>query len=234
MNVVGAANTRRFAAAYAAGLVAYAREGGEGRLHGAYELGREAIALRLSIVELARVHHSALEGAITDSRPADHVRVVQAGGDFLAEALSAFEIVHRGFEETRETAAVERRNAVIVRRLSALLADTSLAIDAEDALDEIIQLVAEGACELTRADGCIAVLRQRTADGRTVAVSGSATEQSETTLVAPLTALDGRVLGALGLVYDGGELATELDEAVLAHLAQMAAAAVDRALLYQR
>lgn len=226
-------NTARFSAAYATALAAYAQKGGEEALHAAYELGREAVALRLNIVELARVHHSALDGAITDRPPAEYATAVQAGGDFLAEALSAFEIVRRGYEETREIAAVERRHATILRRLSTLLADTSLSIDAKEALGEILQLVAEGACELTGADGCMAVVRER-GTSRMVAVSGTATERSETTIVVPLTALDGRVLGALALVYDGGDRSTELDEAILGHLAQMAAAAVDRARLYER
>ena len=53
-------------------------------------------------------------------------------------------------------------------------------------------------------------------------------------LAAPLTALDGRDLGLLALVgRERGEF-TELDEAVLVQLAQMASAAVERVELYGR
>lgn len=224
-------NTQRFPAVYAEALNTYVREGGEGALHAAYELGRQAVALKLSIVALARIHHSALESAVADTRLAKQ-SVVRLGGDFLSEGLSAFEIVRLGYEEAREAAVTERRHANLVRRLSALLADTSLALDAQDSLAEILQLVAEGACELTAADGCIAIVRSRNAEGRIVAISGSATEQSQIEVVAPLTALDGRVLGTLGIVYGEGDTSTELDEAVLEHLAQMAAAALERALSY--
>lgn len=218
-----------FSAAYEAALATFVREGGEAALHAAYELGREAVALELSIVALARLHHSALERVVA-GQPSAEPSTVRMGGDFLAEVLSAFEIVRLGYEETREAAIAERRHATLVRRLSALLADTSLGLEAQDSLAEIIQLVAEGACELTAADGCIAIVRSQNAEGRIVALSGSATERSPTGVVVPLTALDGRVLGSLGIVYGEGEIPTELDEAVLAHLAQMAAAALERAL----
>jgi GAF domain-containing protein len=224
-------SSQQFPAAYEAALAMFVRTGGERALHAAYELGREAVALELSIVELARLHHAALERAVMGQPTADH-SVVRAGGDFLAEVLSAFEIVRLGYEEAREAALAERRHAALVRRLSALLADTSLALEAQDSLAEILQLVAEGACELTAADGCIAIVRSRNAEGRIVALSGSATEGSPTGIVVPLTALDGRVLGSLGIVYSEGDGPTELDEAVLAHLAQMAAAALERALSY--
>jgi GAF domain-containing protein len=53
-------------------------------------------------------------------------------------------------------------------------------------------------------------------------------------LAAPLTALDGRQLGLIQ-AFDKQEGAfSELDEAVLTQLAQMASVAVDRAHLYQR
>jgi hypothetical protein len=52
-------------------------------------------------------------------------------------------------------------------------------------------------------------------------------------LAASLTALDGTGLGAIQLFDKQGGPFTNEDEAALIHLAQMASAAVDRALLYQ-
>jgi hypothetical protein len=53
-------------------------------------------------------------------------------------------------------------------------------------------------------------------------------------LAASLTALDGSELGAIQLFDKQGGPFTREDEAALVHLAQMASAAVDRALLYRR
>jgi GAF domain-containing protein len=52
-------------------------------------------------------------------------------------------------------------------------------------------------------------------------------------LAASLTALDGSELGAIQLFDTQGRPFTKEDEAALIHLAQMASAAVDRALLYR-
>jgi GAF domain-containing protein len=50
--------------------------------------------------------------------------------------------------------------------------------------------------------------------------------------LCPLTALDGRELGSIRLLNEREHAFTELDEAVLAHLAQMTSAAVERVRLY--
>ena len=53
-------------------------------------------------------------------------------------------------------------------------------------------------------------------------------------LGAPLTTLDGRELGSIQLLDKHDSDFTEVDEAVLVHLSQMASAAVERAWLYER
>ncbi len=53
-------------------------------------------------------------------------------------------------------------------------------------------------------------------------------------LAAPLTALDGRAIGSLELAYKRDGDFSGVDEAVLANLAQMVSAAVERTRLYQR
>jgi len=52
-------------------------------------------------------------------------------------------------------------------------------------------------------------------------------------LTAALTALDGVELGSIHLYGKNGGAFTELDDAVLVQLAQMASAAVERAQLYR-
>ena len=51
-------------------------------------------------------------------------------------------------------------------------------------------------------------------------------------LAAPLTTLDGREIGWIQLLGDGDADFTEVDEAMLAHLAQMTSATVERVRLY--
>ncbi len=53
-------------------------------------------------------------------------------------------------------------------------------------------------------------------------------------LAAPLTALDGRAIGSIELAYKRDADFNGIDEAVLANLAQMVSAAVERTRLYQR
>jgi len=51
-------------------------------------------------------------------------------------------------------------------------------------------------------------------------------------LVSPLTALDGRMIGSIHLVNESDRQFTPVDEAVLVHLAQMSAAALERVRFY--
>jgi GAF domain-containing protein len=53
-------------------------------------------------------------------------------------------------------------------------------------------------------------------------------------LAAPLATLDERQIGWIQLLAGTGTEFTEIDEAVLAHLAQMTSATVERARMYSR
>jgi len=223
---------KQFHAAYAAAFASYLCEPSEAALHAAYELGREAVELELTVLELGRVHHEALRAALRESSLDEHERVANAAADFLVESLSAFEMVRRGYKEARELAELERRRGEIVRRLSALLADTSLAVDAASSLGETLQLVAEAARELTGARGCIATVDAFRRGRALTAVSGTESAD-DSALVASITALTGRELGSLRLLAKEDAHFTELDEAILVQLAQMAAAAIERARFYQ-
>lgn len=224
--------TQHFKEAYARAFARYLDEADENALHIAYELGREAVERHLSVLELARVHHEALRAALRSSSTGQHELVALAAADFLAESLSAFEMVRRGYGEARERADAERRHAAVVRRLSTLLADTSLALDGGSSLKETLQLVAEAARELTRAGCCIAVVEAFGRGRALTAVSGDAGDGEET-LVAPLTALSGKRVGSLRLVSKEDGHFTEMDNAILEQLAQMAAAAIERTRLYR-
>lgn len=218
---------------YAAAFADYLRSGAEDALQAAYELGREAVRRDLSVLDLATIHHEALRGQLDRASSAQEPeRTIGAAGDFFLESLSAFEMLRRGYREAREEALLEKRHAATVRQLSSFLADASLAMSAADSLREVAQLVAEHAREIIGARRCL--VRLSLGEGlETVSQAGDDAQDDEPArLVVPLTGLDGRELGAVELFDKREGEFTEVDEAVLVHLAQMASAAVDRTQLY--
>jgi light-regulated signal transduction histidine kinase (bacteriophytochrome) len=69
---------------------------GEVALAHAYELGRMAAGTGIGVVELAAIHDAALREVLGDTAPPPEV------DQFFAEALSPFEMTHRGFREANE------------------------------------------------------------------------------------------------------------------------------------
>ena len=228
----------QFRTAYRSALAAHLADRSERGLRAAYELGRDAVERHLSVLDVASVHHEGLIAVLRSSSDGDDIEAaMQAAADFFVESLSAFEMVQRGFGEAREAAILERRHAEILRQLSNLLADPSLAFGASESLEEMLQLVAEQARELTNARYCGATAALPAGAGRIDVASHAddgSTRASTSRLSAPLTALDGLELGSIELVDKADGDFTELDEAILVHVAQMAAAALERARLYQR
>ena len=150
------AGTGPFRAAYASALRGHLRDPTEISLHDAYELARDAVSRQLSVLDLAVAHQEALLCALEGASGAAEVdRIVRAAGDFLLEGLATYEMVQRGFREAREAVLHERRQTELSRQLSSFLADASLALDAHDSLQEMLQLVAEQARELVGADCCV-------------------------------------------------------------------------------
>jgi hypothetical protein len=90
----------RFRRDYAPAFLQYLSEGGEPGRRAAYELGRRAIGDRLSILDLARIHHSVvLEVLKTHTTTPELEHIAQAASEFLVEALAVFEMTQRGFNE---------------------------------------------------------------------------------------------------------------------------------------
>ena len=226
--------TTEFRQSYAGAFGAYVAKPDERTLRAAYELGREAVSRDLGVVDVAAVHHEVLRSALAAGlRRVDEV--VAAAGDFLVESLSSFEMVQRGYRHVRERALLEQRHAAMLRQLSALLSDASLAAGAADSLAEVLQLVAEQARELTGATSCVARARiganVRWATARAheqgfAAPSDPASGSNR--LRAPLVSLAGAEIGMLEIVKHEGRF-SELDEAILVHVGQMAAATIERA-----
>lgn len=276
------ANRADFVQRYREGFDAYLRDRDEHALNRAYELGRSAVAQDLGVLDLAVAHQELILDRVrlsSDSTGQDEL--IRAAGEFFLESVSAFEVLQRALREVRETALVERRHATMLRHLSSFLADASLAFDASASLDELLQLVAEHAREITGAERCAVRL---ILDEQAPTIEALAVEQHEALgsqlddlaalyrvlapqsgslrmtaaelerhradhalsepaagawkprawLASPLTALDGRQLGLIqAFDKQSGEF-SELDEATLMQLAQMASAAVERTQLYRR
>ena len=85
---------------YAFFLREYAAGRGEDVLRSAYELGRRALTEGKSLVEIASLHHQALQGLLREEK--DEKRrddLLRTSSDFLAECLSPYEMAHRGFQD---------------------------------------------------------------------------------------------------------------------------------------
>ena len=259
------ASAAAFQKSYASAFGSYLLDGSESTLRAAYELGRDAVVRGLSVLDLAAAHHEALLHELRRATGgAELEQVTRSATTFFLESLSAFEMVQRGFREAQDAAMLERRHALILRQLSTLLADASLALTASDSLGEMLQLVVEQARELVGADCCLATVALAGAGRSIEAASYRETDAGWAAramtaenvagnrelrvieggtgggrplprwLEAPLTSLDGRDLGSIRLAGKRDGDFTAVDEAVLVHLAQMASAALERTRLYQR
>ena len=73
---------------------------GEEILQSAYDLARRAMDQGLGVVDLATMHHQALEGALAGRSPAQIAATVRAAAILFIESLSPFEMTHRAFSES--------------------------------------------------------------------------------------------------------------------------------------
>src|SRR3954469_8410170 len=86
---------------YEAVLRDYLGGTGEAALERAYELGRRALAAGLGALDMARVHHGALEASMPALTPDAPFRaVVKAAARLFVESMTPYEMTHRGFRET--------------------------------------------------------------------------------------------------------------------------------------
>lgn len=93
-----------FRDSYNSVLKDYLNTGDEAALVRAGDLGRQALAERASLMELASVHHQALEALLRVEK--DEQRrgaLVRAAADFLSEFLSPYEMAQRGFQDVLQS-----------------------------------------------------------------------------------------------------------------------------------
>src|SRR5262249_14503592 len=110
---------------YAAALREHLAGGGEGVLRRAYELGREAMADGLGVLEMAVLLHRAQLAVGPPGRTlAERAQRAAAMEEFFLECLSPFEMAHRGVREANS--ALRRLNEMleeVAKRIAQSLRD---------------------------------------------------------------------------------------------------------------
>lgn len=121
-------NLSRFSSMYRTGLRGYLR--GNSDLKTAHLLGRQAMAARLEVLELARIHEDSLGAEMSVIAPGrGRARLMKRAGSFFAEVIIPIEGKHRGARE----AAV--RLSILLRTLS--VRTMELAVSNQDLKKEI-------------------------------------------------------------------------------------------------
>ena len=114
----------------------------ERELGRAYALGREAVMARVGVMELSDAHHRATREALRDvDDPDARTDVLDAAAAFLREALSTYEIAHRGYIEVQEVARVEHEHVMQLRAL----AEASVRINGAATTADTLQQTADAA-----------------------------------------------------------------------------------------
>jgi two-component system, NtrC family, sensor kinase len=139
---------REVASLYVEALRNHLSGAGEEALHKAYEVGRLAVTLQVGVVELVMVHHNALSQVLTGPDAAG-VGLIGPAADFLAECLSPFEMMLRGYSESnaRLTAAntdLTKAHVALEAAHAALKAEVAERERAEAALVHAQKLQAVG------------------------------------------------------------------------------------------
>lgn len=91
-----------FARQYGTALRNYVGGEGEAALARAYELGREALANGLGVLEVVACYHEALAALFKDVQGGGREIQARRARDFFMETLAPFEMTHRGFRETND------------------------------------------------------------------------------------------------------------------------------------
>jgi serine phosphatase RsbU (regulator of sigma subunit) len=205
----------------------------ERELGTAYALGREAVTARLSVLDLAEAHHEAAREALrAETDPARRAELLDAAGVFFNEALSTFEIAHRGYREVQEVARLEHEHVMQLRAL----ADASVRINATLTTEEVLQLTVEAAQTVLGA--CRATITATAGDPYARGISAAwPAEGSREPLGSPIGVMlrsAGRPLGMLEVADRPDRDFTPRDEAILAQLGQLASVAIAKAQAYGR
>ena len=86
---------------YRAALVGAVSRRSEATLLRGYELGRDAVADGVSVLELARVHHECLRELLRDTVAQEMQDVAVAASEFFLEVLATVDMAQRAYLEGR-------------------------------------------------------------------------------------------------------------------------------------
>ena len=206
----------------------------ERELGTAYALGREAVSARLSVLDLAQTHHEAASEAMAqEPDAARRTELLEAAGVFFGEALSTFEIAHRGYLEVQQVARLEHEHVMQLRAL----ADASVAINATLSTEDVLQVTVDAArtvlgaghATITSAAGDPYV-RGLSAASPTGGAGGGAAGAP----IGVMLGSAGRPLGLLEVTDRAEREFTPRDEAILAQLGQLASVAIAKSQAYTR
>lgn len=136
------AETRELEEEYSSALQAYFAAEGEAALERAYQVGRQAVGRGLGVLEMAELHAEALSAALAGARTAaESRRMVERAARFLAESLSPFEMIHRGYSEAN--AELRHLAETLEQRVSERTAEAEQARAAAEALARRMSFLAE-------------------------------------------------------------------------------------------
>ena len=207
------------AARYSEAFTAYLSDRGEEALGAAYDLGREAVAAQLSVLDLADAHHSALQRR-AGRRPRRRSR---------PRRTSCASRCRRSRPSTAATSRCRRSRAwsTSTSSSSARWPSASVAINSSLTVEAILQLTADTARSILRsARATVAVLapdpRLRPLTATSPPRLGGGDPQPAR-LQARLTGR-GKELGVLEVIDEPDREFTPRDEAILTQLAQLAPA----------
>lgn len=205
----------------------------ERELGTAYALGREAVTARLSVLDLAEAHHDAASAVVREEPDAARrAELLEAAGVFFNEALSTFEIAHRGYREVQEVARLEHEHVMQLRAL----AEASVRINATLTTEEVLQLTVEAAQSVLGASHVTisASAGDPYARGLTATWPAEGSGEAVGTPIGVMLRSAGRPLGVLEVADRPERVFTPRDEAILAQLGQLASVAIAKAQAYGR
>jgi signal transduction histidine kinase len=94
---------------YARHLAAYVSTPDESILHHAYELGRQAVSDGVSVLDMAILHHNALQQISASRSSATQLNYIEKAALFFTESLSPFEMLLRRYRESNVSLLAERK-----------------------------------------------------------------------------------------------------------------------------
>jgi hypothetical protein len=234
-----------FEHAYASALSVYLQDRRESSLEQAHHLGRQALAVGLSVLDVTELHHRSVQ-AMSGGEPAAPESSHECALPFLLQSLAALDMATRGFVEAAQRVAVEQTH---VERLHAL-ADLFVEMHVEQSVDKRLLSLAEDAARLLEAQGVHIRLGPRVATAGPDATPSTVfatrvpapgrTARGVWDLPPPTHWLAARLEPAADSDDEAGLISvwrtrtfTAFDEALLAQFARLSATSVRNAIVYE-